>query len=79
MFELTPLPKPLAEYEDDIAVMQEITRITEGMVRERPEQYLWSYHRWRYIPSDWEDSREPRYPFYAKRCEAPLRPQDQPA
>jgi KDO2-lipid IV(A) lauroyltransferase len=74
VLELTPLPKPLAEYEDDIAVMQDITRITEAMVRERPEQYLWSYHRWRYIPADWDTSREPAYPFYAKRCEAPLRP-----
>jgi Kdo2-lipid IVA lauroyltransferase/acyltransferase len=73
VLEIRPLPKPIGDYDDDIAIMQDITRLTEALVRERPEQYLWSYHRWRYIPSDWDTSREPAYPFYAKRSEAPLR------
>ena len=45
-------------------------------IRQFPEQYLWTYHRWRYIPSNATDDFAKRFPFYAVKrpypCPEPL-------
>jgi len=54
----------LSEASDrDRALTQHITRVYEKAIRQYPEQWLWTYKRWKYIrPGD-----DPaRYPFYAK-------------
>ena len=59
------LPKPFAEYPDDTAVLQELMRISEQFIRRYPEQYLWFYHRFQYIPPDAPEEVRKRYPYYA--------------
>ncbi len=61
----TPLPRPPAEYADDAELSQEISNMTEALVRRYPEQYVWLYQRWRYIPPDW-DPAHGEFPYYAK-------------
>lgn len=66
---LTPemkfLSKDYAEYPDETAIIQELTAITEKYVRLYPEQYLWLYQRFKYIPRDVTPEQKARYPFYA--------------
>ena len=67
---LTPkmefLSKDYSEYPDETAIIQELTAITEKYVRSYPEQYLWLYQRFKYIPRDIAPELRSRYPFYAK-------------
>ena len=60
-----PLPKPQHEYRDDAELIQDLMRIIEGYVRRYPEQYLWFYHRFQYIPREAEETLRRKYPFYA--------------
>lgn len=60
-----PLPKPQHEYRDDAELIQDLMRITESYVRRYPEQYLWFYRRFQYIPREAEESLRRKYPFYA--------------
>ncbi len=58
---------------DDPAVKREgltqhLTRLLEQRIREHPEQWLWSYKRWKFIPPG---ASAERYPFYARRYESP--------
>lgn len=66
---LTPemdfLSKDYSEYPDDTAIIQELTAITEKYVRLYPEQYLWLYQRFKYLPRDITPELRSRYPFYA--------------
>ena len=59
------LPKSTSEYKSDEELIQDIMLVTEGIIRKFPEQYLWMYERWRYIPEDIDEPRKERYPFYA--------------
>jgi KDO2-lipid IV(A) lauroyltransferase len=43
---------------------QVIADALETVIRKRPEQWLWTYKRWKYIPADLPVDA---YPFYAKR------------
>jgi KDO2-lipid IV(A) lauroyltransferase len=45
-------------------VTQAIARVLEGEIRKNPEQWLWVYKRWKYIPA--EATSVERYPFYAR-------------
>ena len=65
---LRELPRPAAEYPDDESLIQDLMRLTEDIVREHPEQYLWIYERWRYIPADASPELAARYPFYATKA-----------
>ena len=65
------LSKPVGDYTDDQEVTQEITSHQEALIRQFPEQYLWLYQRWRYIPSDWPQDQTTAYPYYCKRDSAP--------
>jgi lauroyl/myristoyl acyltransferase len=38
----------------------------EMVIRRHPEQYLWLYPRWRYIPSNASEEYRKRFPFYAR-------------
>ena len=40
-------------------------QISEEYIRRYPEQYLWWYHRFQYIPPDCPPELRARYPFYA--------------
>jgi Kdo2-lipid IVA lauroyltransferase/acyltransferase len=55
---------PAATYADELSLCQAISTTTEGWVREAPEQYLWLYERWRYIPA--EGGTAAAFPYYAK-------------
>ncbi|MEA2012006.1 MAG: hypothetical protein U9O87_02820 [Verrucomicrobiota bacterium] len=44
---------------------QEIVHEYENLIKKYPEQWMWSYKRWQYIPKDYKGKKE--YPFYAKR------------
>ena len=60
------LPKPFEKYENDEAVIQDIMNISEKYIRRYPEQYLWLYKRFLYIPKDIDPELKKRYPYYAK-------------
>lgn len=60
------LPKPVAEYDDDESVIQELMLMTEDLIRRRPEQYLWFYKRFQNIPRDAAEELIAKYPYYAK-------------
>lgn len=66
-----PLHQAPAACADEAEICREINRRTEDIIREYPDQYLWLYRRFKYIPPDWRGDRQ-RYPFYAwARDEAP--------
>lgn len=62
---LRELPKPAGEYQSDEEMIQAITDITEEYIRMAPEQYLWLYKRFQYIPPDTPPEIRKRYPDYA--------------
>ena len=64
------LSKPFEEYADDREVIQELMHISEDFIRRYPEQYVWLYKRFRYIPQDASEELAARYPFYAERVKA---------
>lgn len=59
------LPKLPAEYGSDEELVQDIMKITEKIVRQYPEQYLWFYKRWLYISEDATEEQIRRYPYYS--------------
>ena len=59
------LSKPFQEYANAAEVLQELMQISEEYIRRYPEQYLWWYHRFQYIPPDCPPELRARYPFYA--------------
>ena len=61
-----PLPKSPAEYADEHELLQAIMSKVEVLVRRHPEHYIWTYKRWRYIPSGIAEEKQQRYPFYAR-------------
>lgn len=60
-----PLPKAFDEYADDREVIQDLLAMTEDVIREYPEQYLWLYKRFIYIPEWVTGELRQRYPYYA--------------
>ncbi len=54
-----------SEFNSDEELTAQIIRQMEAIIRKYPEQYLWMYRRFRYIPGDWLNRRE-RFPFYAR-------------
>lgn len=62
---LKRLPKPAREYASDEDLTAEIMRISESLIREHPDQYLWMYKRFQNIPPDADDALKSRYPAYA--------------
>lgn len=62
-----PLEKPFAEYSSHAEVLQELLSKTESLIRQAPEQYLWMYRRFQYIPEEATSEQISRYPWYALR------------
>ncbi|MCQ2396723.1 MAG: lysophospholipid acyltransferase family protein, partial [Lentisphaeria bacterium] len=65
--EYAMLEKNAWEFESDEALTAAIYRAYEELIKRHPEQYLWSYNRWRAIPANASDELAAKYPFYASR------------
>ncbi len=63
------LPKPVAEYADDLELTRDLLALHERLIRRFPGQYLWMYERWRYMPAGTPPEAQARFPFYAKLVE----------
>ncbi len=61
-----PSSKPVSEYASDEELTQDIMAMSEEFIRRAPEQYLWFYKRFQYIPPDASEELKKRYPAYAK-------------
>lgn len=59
------LPKKPKDYQSDEELIQDIISKTEDFICQYPDQYLWMYERWRYIPEDLDEEKKKRYPYYA--------------
>ena len=64
------LSKKFEDYKDDHEFLQEFMDLTERYIRQYPEQYLWLYKRFQYIPKDVDEATRKRYPYYAKEPSA---------
>ena len=64
-----PLSRPAAAYASDAELSQEMMASLERRIRVQPEQYVWMYKRWRYVPADAPPEVAARYPYYARICE----------
>lgn len=63
---LLSLPRPVEEYESEETLTSEIMALSEKIIREAPEQYLWMYKRFQYIPPEASPETAARYPDYAE-------------
>jgi len=59
------LPKKVIDYKTDEELVQDIMKMTEDIVREYPEQYLWLYKRWQYIPEGASSELRSKFPYYS--------------
>lgn len=64
---LEALQKPSTDYESDEELNQDIQKAFENIIRKYPEQYTWSYRRWRYIPGNIPGSHHSCFPDYASK------------
>ncbi|MGN0867698.1 MAG: lysophospholipid acyltransferase family protein [Oligosphaeraceae bacterium] len=60
-----PLPQPAWTYPSDEALTAHILQAYEALIRRHPEQYLWFYPRWKYLPANISPEGAARFPFYA--------------
>lgn len=61
-----PIPPPAGgenEGDPEAVLTRQLTALTERLVREYPEQWLWMYKRWKYVGPG---RARHEYPFYAK-------------
>ena len=65
-WKMDPLPKASSEYTSEEEVIQDIMKMTENLIRMAPEQYLWLYKRFQYIPQDASEELKRKYPSYAR-------------
>lgn len=61
------LSKKTRDFSSDEELIRDIMRINENLIRKYPEQYLWLYKRWQYIPEGLEEAKIKRYPYYAEK------------
>jgi KDO2-lipid IV(A) lauroyltransferase len=61
-FEELPVTDTADRAADTQRITDAITRAVETLVRERPEQWLWTYKRWKRRPTE----EKGRYPFYSR-------------
>lgn len=59
------LSKEYDEYANEEEIIQELMNISERFIRKYPDQYLWLYKRFQYIPPEAPDELKARYPYYA--------------
>lgn len=60
-----PLSKAAKDYSSDQELIQELTSISEDIIRKHPEQYLWFYKRFQYIPQEADQELIDKYPYYS--------------
>jgi lauroyl/myristoyl acyltransferase len=65
---MEPLPKKASDYSGETELIQDIIKINEKLIRKHPEQYLWFYKRFQYIPADAPASTAVAYPYYSSRA-----------
>lgn len=53
-------------FPDDQSLLQELAAANERLIRAYPEQYIWTYKRWRYLPPGADSALAAAYPFYAR-------------
>lgn len=63
----TKLPRRAVDYESEQALTQALIDANEELIRQYPEQYVWLYKRWRYIPTECDPDVAARFPYYARR------------
>lgn len=63
--EIKHLPQPVADYEDDLSLTQDIMDAIQTLIRQHPEQYTWLYRRWRYIPDNAPPALTLTFPYYS--------------
>ena len=61
---LDVLPKEVDEYETEEELTQAMMTMMENFIKNAPEQWIWLYRRWNYIPKNWAD-RKDEFPYYA--------------
>jgi KDO2-lipid IV(A) lauroyltransferase len=59
------LPKAPSEYKSEEEIIQELMKITEDFVRQYPDQYLWFYKRFQYIPKEADEELIKQFPSYS--------------
>ena len=65
-FKMLLAPVPVLENDDKYSLTQKILAANENLITQFPEQYIWLYQRWKYIPSDIPESLKAKYPYYSK-------------
>jgi KDO2-lipid IV(A) lauroyltransferase len=60
------LPKEAGDYSSDEELIADLMKLTEEVIREYPDQYLWLYERWCYIPETCPEEKKKKYPYYSK-------------
>lgn len=65
--EYAALPKPAPAYQSDAELTRDILAAFEVLIRRHPEQYLWLYRRWRYIPANAAPAQAAQFPSYAQQ------------
>ncbi len=58
--------KDFSKYKTEKDMMQDIMKINQELITEYPEQYLWLYKRFFFIPRDASDEIRQKFPYYAK-------------
>jgi len=64
------LPQPVAAYNCDLELTSALLKLNEQLIQRWPQQYMWNYERWRYIPPELAAART-RFPYYAKAYTPP--------
>ncbi len=59
-------PVTVSEDDDKTTLTQKILAANESLITQYPEQYVWLYMRWKYIPTDIPSELKAKYPYYAK-------------
>ena len=75
--EHAPLPKNAWEYASDEELTADILRAYETLIQNHPEQYLWFYPRWKYLPANVSPEGAAAFPPYAIPQRYPC-PKEQP-
>ena len=65
-FKMMLTPVQVSPDDDKYTLTQKILAANESLITQFPEQYIWLYQRWKYIPSDIPDELKAKYPYYAK-------------
>ena len=68
------LPKKSSEYGSNQQLNQGLLDIMEETIRDYPDQWIWLYNRWNYIPKNCEELKE-KYPYYAVMDKLEYEPQ----